>query len=276
MLVLIAEDDATTRQVLEMRVKQLHHDTVLASDGAEAWDRFERSHPDVVITDWAMPHLSGIDLCRKIRAHAHDDYTYVIAVTAMREHRYALEAMRAGLDDYLTKPVDPEELELRLLAAERLKASYAEMRANQRRPAPQSAEPSPAGDEPSPAAGDGRRRVLIADDDPVVRAMFAGLIEADPALQLVGAVENSEQAVELAKKELPDVAILDWIMPGGGDRAATQIHRHSPMTTIIGMSASDEPAASFDMLRAGARDFIQKGTSTDEVSELLQRVGRAG
>ncbi|HVE67964.1 MAG TPA: response regulator [Solirubrobacteraceae bacterium] len=265
MLVLIAEDDAIARQVLEMRVKQLDHDTVLASDGADAWDRFQDVHPDVVITDWSMPHLSGIDLCRKIRAHAGDGYTYVIAVTAKREHRYALEAMRAGLDDYLTKPVDPEELELRLLAAERLKASYAEMRASQRRAAPRSSEPTP----------DGRRRVLVADDDPVVRAMFAGLIEADPTLALVGIVEDAEQAVELAKRELPDVAILDWIMPGGGDRAASQIHQHSPMTAIVGMSASNEPAASFDMLRAGARDFIRKGSTTDEVLQLLQHVGRA-
>jgi DNA-binding response OmpR family regulator len=270
MLVLIADDDATARQMLEARAKQLHHDTVLAADGGEAWDLFQRVHPDVVITDWVMPHLSGIDLCRKIRAHARDDYTYVIAVTVKREHRYALEAMRAGIDDYLAKPVDPQDLELRLLAAE--------MRADQRGPALHGREPSPkptVDDRQSPAPiGDGRRRVLIADDDPVVRATLGGLVEADPELELVGAVEDAEQAVALARKEMPDVALLDWMMPGGGNRAATQIHQHSPITAIIGMSASDEPAASFDMLRAGARDFILKGTASDDVLRALRAVGR--
>ncbi len=141
MLVLIADDDATARQVLKTRVEQLDHETVLASDGTEAWDRFKATHPDVVLTDWTMPYLNGIELCKMIREHAHDDYTYVIAVTVLREHGYALEAMRAGVDDYLTKPVDPNDLELRLLAAERLKASYAAMRAKQGRPRPQTAVP---------------------------------------------------------------------------------------------------------------------------------------
>lgn len=278
MLVLIAEDDATARQVLKMRVEQLDHDTALASDGTEAWDRFRATHPDVVITDWTMPHLSGIELCRMIREHDQDDYTYVIAVTALRQHRYALEAMRAGVDDYLTKPVDPDDLELRLLGAKRLKASYAAMRAGQHRPSPSVPEPKAeddVGDVGTQApAKDDRRRVLIADDDPVARTTYSALVDADPSLTLVGAVEDARQAIELARAETPDIALLDWIMPGGGIRAATQIHQLSPGTVIIGMSASDEPSASFDMLRAGARGFVQKGTSADEVLRTLHEVGR--
>lgn len=275
MLVLIAEDDATARQVLKTRVEQLDHDTAIACDGADAWDRFQSSHPDVVITDWTMPHLSGIELCKKIRDHAHADYTYVIAVTILRQHRYAMEAMRAGFDDYLTKPVDPNDLELRLVAAERLKASHAAIRAKQARPTPQTPVDLPTDDVQSAAtAGDDRRSVLIADDDPVARATFSGLVNGDPSLKLVGTAEDAAQAIALARTELPDIALLDWIMPGGGIRAATQIHQHSPTTSIIGISASDEPSASFDMLRAGARDFIQKGTPTGEILRVLQTIGR--
>jgi len=277
-LVLIAEDDATARQILKIRVEQLDHDTELASDGTEAWDRFNATHPDVVITDWTMPHLNGIELCKRIRKHARDDYTYVIAVTALRQHRYALEAMRAGVDDYLTKPVNPDDLELRLLAAKRLKTSYAAMRANQRQPRPQAAKAQTDhhGDDMHEGAPprDHRRRVLIADDDPVARTTFSALVDADPSLMLVGAVENAQQAVELARAEMPDVALLDWIMPGGGIRAATQIHQLNPATAIIGMSASDEPSASFDMLRAGARSFLQKGTPTAEILRTLHEAGR--
>lgn len=275
MLVLIADDDATARQVLKTRVEQLDHDTTLAGDGTEAWDRFRASHPDVVITDWTMPHLSGIELCKLIREHGGPDYTYVIAVTALREHRYALQAMRAGVDDYLTKPVDADDLELRLLAAERLRASYAAMRSPQASPPQPTPTPqeSPAGEE-VPGAGreEDVRRVLIADDDPVARATFSGLVEADPKLALVGAVEDAAQAVALAREQTPDVALLDWMMPGGGIRAATQIHKQSPATKIIGISVSDEPAASFDFLRAGARDFMPKGTPPDEILRVLHSV----
>ncbi|MDQ6751721.1 MAG: response regulator [Actinomycetota bacterium] len=278
MLVLIADDDATARQVLKTRIEQLDHDTALASDGTEAWDRFKTSHPDVVVTDWTMPYLNGIELCRMIREHDQDEYTYVIAVTALRNHSYALEAMRAGVDDYLTKPVDPNDLELRLLAAKRLKASYATMRTKQTQSGLRAAEPEADHDGPDRREGaertDNRRRVLIADDDPIARATFSALVDADPALMLVGAVEDAKQAVELARAELPDIALLDWIMPGGGIRAATQIHQLSPATSIIGMSASDEPSASFDMLRAGARGFLQKGTPADEILRTLHEIGR--
>jgi len=59
---------------------------------------------------------------------------------------------------------------------------------------------------------DDRRRVLIADDDPVARTTFSALVDADPSLMLVGAVENAQQAVELARTEMPDIALLDWII----------------------------------------------------------------
>ena len=276
MLVLIADDDATARQVLKTRVEQLDHHTVLASDGSQAWYRFKATHPDVVITDWTMPYLSGIELCKRIREHAQEDYTYVIVVTALREHRYALQAMRAGVDDYLTKPVDPKDLELRLLAADRLKSSYAVTRTKQRRPAPQTPEPprDHSQNERDPTAPEAnRRRVLIADDDPVARTTFSALIDADPSLTLVGTAENAQQAVELARTKMPDIALLDWIMPGGGILAATQIRQLNPTTSIIGMSASNEPAAPFDMVRAGARGFLPKGTPADEILRTLHQIG---
>jgi two-component system chemotaxis response regulator CheY len=81
----------------------------------------------VVITDWMMPGMSGIDLCRRIRAEQDRTYTYIVLATSLGKHDEILEGMEAGADDYLTKPLQPFDLEVRLVAAERVTSLHAEL-----------------------------------------------------------------------------------------------------------------------------------------------------
>jgi two-component system cell cycle response regulator len=120
MKILIADDNATSRRIIQMVPRVLGHDCHVAGTGDEAWDMFVSLRPDVVISDWKMPGLTGVELCRRIRAHDDARYTYFIMVTGQGALDQILEGMNAGADDYLVKPLDPDNLKVRLVAATRV------------------------------------------------------------------------------------------------------------------------------------------------------------
>ncbi len=129
MRILIVEDDDVSLRVLARTLEKLGYDTVTATDGAEGWARFNEHHPRVVITDWMMPRVDGLELCRRIRGDAaNDGYTYLIVLTALGGKKNYLEAMNAGADDFLTKPFDADELVTRLRVAERILGMEASLR----------------------------------------------------------------------------------------------------------------------------------------------------
>jgi len=115
-------------------------------------------------------------------------------------------------------------------------------------------------------------RVLIAEDAPAVRRALAALLEAEPSVRLVGAAEDAVEAIELARRELPDVAVIDVKMPGGGGpRAARDILRHSPATTVIALSAYADQTSVLEMLAAGAVDYLLKGTPAQDILSAICR-----
>jgi diguanylate cyclase (GGDEF)-like protein len=117
---LIAEDEAVSRLVLLRSVQRLGHTVVVASDGDAAWKAYKEEPPDVIISDWVMPGIEGIEFCRRVREVEKSSYTYFIFMTALADKSSLLRGMEAGADDYLTKPVDLDDLEARLLAAMRV------------------------------------------------------------------------------------------------------------------------------------------------------------
>ena len=120
MKILLADDDPTSRLIAQLALRGLGHECHTANDGTEAWEAFKLQRPDVVISDWMMPGLSGLELCRGIRADAAGDYTYFIMVTSHGALAEVLEGMGAGADDYLLKPLDPNDLQARLIPAARI------------------------------------------------------------------------------------------------------------------------------------------------------------
>ena len=118
MKVLVADDDAVSLLILCRAVEKSGHEYLAARDGSEAWRLYEDT-PDVdaVISDWMMPEMDGLELCRSIRGQERDGYTYFIFLTALGGRDHLLEGFEAGADDYLTKPLDRAELEVRLISA---------------------------------------------------------------------------------------------------------------------------------------------------------------
>lgn len=120
MNILIADDDPTSRLVLAATLKKLQHQVTVAKDGAEAWAVFENGEVQLLISDMVMPHMDGLELCRRIRLANRPKYTYIMLLTSVGGKSGYLVGMRAGADDFISKPFDEEQLAARLVVAERI------------------------------------------------------------------------------------------------------------------------------------------------------------
>jgi len=128
MNVLIAEDDEASRTILSAQLKKLGYEVLEAEDGVRAWEAYERERPVLVITDWMMPEMTGVELCSRIRAVDRPEYTYLIILTALGNKGAYVEGMGSGADDFIIKPADTAELTVRLRVAERILALQSHMR----------------------------------------------------------------------------------------------------------------------------------------------------
>jgi DNA-binding response OmpR family regulator len=126
MLILVADDDPTSLLIAVTTLRALGHQCITATDGAQAWEIVQTRRPEVVLCDWMMPGMTGLELCRKIRAQP-ARYTFVIMVTALSSHEEICEGMHAGADDYLVKPLNAAQVEIRLIAAARVTSLHRQL-----------------------------------------------------------------------------------------------------------------------------------------------------
>lgn len=124
MRVLVAEDSALMRAMLRDALLMMGHECLVATDGDDAWAQFQTAGADVIISDRLMPGLDGLELCRRVREQPGAAYTYFVFLTALTQKSEILEGMHGGADDYLSKPLDLDELRARLIAAERVTALH--------------------------------------------------------------------------------------------------------------------------------------------------------
>jgi two-component system chemotaxis response regulator CheY len=118
--VVVVDDDPVVRLVLAKAVSSLGHMALAVEDGAGALRLVETRPVDVMVSDWMMPGMNGLELCQKIRAREAIEYVYFMMVTALDDSEHALAGIAAGVDDCLVKPVRPFDLRLRLMVAERV------------------------------------------------------------------------------------------------------------------------------------------------------------
>ena len=120
MRILLAEDDAVVAGTLTAILTAQGHDVDAAANGIDALALWQVSGHRVIVSDWLMPAMDGLELCRRIRARPPGPYTYFMMQTIRTGLGNFLEAMKAGVDDFITKPIIPEELVARLEVAERI------------------------------------------------------------------------------------------------------------------------------------------------------------
>jgi two-component system, cell cycle response regulator len=121
MKVLVAEDHPVTRKMLAIKLGQWGYEVILCADGIEAWRALnEEDSPSLVIMDWMMPGMDGVQVCREIRKLGLQKYVYIILLTAKNRAEDIVLGLEAGADDYIVKPFDPQELRVRVRAGSRV------------------------------------------------------------------------------------------------------------------------------------------------------------
>src|SRR4051812_23197374 len=120
MRILVAEDERITRMTLCRQLQSWGHEVTAAEDGQHAFEKFAGGEFDIVITDWEMPRMSGVELVTRIREAPRPIYTYIIILTSRSDKADVVDGIERGADDFLSKPFDKEELRVRLLAGERI------------------------------------------------------------------------------------------------------------------------------------------------------------
>jgi CheY-like chemotaxis protein len=119
--VLIAEDEAVSRRLLEATLRRWGHDVVVTVDGDAAWAALQRPDaPPIAVLDWMMPGLEGVEICRRVQARGSATPPYLVLLTANSERPNVIAGLEAGADDFMGKPFDPEELRARLVVATRV------------------------------------------------------------------------------------------------------------------------------------------------------------
>jgi len=124
MRILVAEDDAVTRKLLESTLGRLGLDVITAADGNAAWNALEtlkgKDAPELAVLDWMMPGLEGIQILRRLRTTPGFELLYVILLTSRTDKEDVAYGLAAGANDYIAKPFDPSELEARVRVGERM------------------------------------------------------------------------------------------------------------------------------------------------------------
>ena len=121
MKILIAEDEFTTRMLVQVSLENWGYRVESVVDGNQAWDILQRREaPHIAILDWEMPELDGVEVCRMVKEMERENPPYIILLTARDSKKDIVEGFDAGADDYMTKPFDDNELRARVRVAERL------------------------------------------------------------------------------------------------------------------------------------------------------------
>jgi two-component system cell cycle response regulator len=126
--ILIAEDDTVSRVVLRRTLEKFGHEVLAAEDGEKAWELYgENPDVDAIVSDRMMPRLDGLELCRRVREEERHTYTYFVFLTALGDKEHLLAGIEAGADDYLSKPLDRAELQVRLISASRVTSLHRQL-----------------------------------------------------------------------------------------------------------------------------------------------------
>jgi diguanylate cyclase (GGDEF)-like protein len=130
--ILVVDDSAISRKLVEHSLSGQEYEVLFAKNGHEALDLFAKRQPAVVVTDWSMPDISGLELCRRIRQNFLDFHSHIILLTGNSDKEQVVEGLAAGADDYLTKPFHSGELVARIAVGRRIVDLHREIQAKNR------------------------------------------------------------------------------------------------------------------------------------------------
>ncbi|HYK97906.1 MAG TPA: response regulator [Candidatus Acidoferrales bacterium] len=257
--VLVIEDDPNNLDVAQRIIRAAGHEPISATDGASGLETARAERPDVILVDLLLPRVDGWTVTKTLRTEPWAKEIPIIAVSALAMQQDRARAIEAGCDDFVSKPYAPAEL----------RAVLARFLEDGNMPARQSA----LGRRGAKAVAHDLGRILVVDDEPANVELLVRRLEALGAETL--RASNGEDALAIADRELPDLILLDVMMPGidGYDtcRRLKMNDRTAPIPVIFATARdrADDLSKGFEV---GAVDYVTKPI---EPVELAARVRSA-
>jgi DNA-binding NarL/FixJ family response regulator/EAL domain-containing protein (putative c-di-GMP-specific phosphodiesterase class I) len=273
--VLIADDDPEFQSALAAVVDRAPRLELVgvAGDATQAVRLGCRLLPAVAVVDVRMGEGGGVRVASHLARFAPD--VRVLALSAYDDHATVRQMLDAGASGYLLKGTLTREL---VEAIERTAGGDTVLPPGL--PAPRVPSPGKTGELASRWGAGARAepiRVILADDHPEFLDALASIVQREADFELVGKARDTPGAVRLATMYQPDVALVDWRMPGGGGvTAIEQIARVSPHTRVMALSSSQERDVVLQMLRAGASSYVVKSVSGRELVDALRTTAAGG
>ncbi len=278
--ILVVDDEVDGRDLLEAILTEAGYQVELAEGGPAALARATAASPDLILLDLMMPGMSGFEVCERLKREPATGAVPIIVVTALGQVTDKEAALISGADDFVTKPIRPEDLRARVAAMLKVRRIHQELdrtlaylheldaaRHAQRREALASV----VGGASPPVAT--APPVLLVDDEVLSRRLYGDLL-AEHGFRVLAACDGA-QALELARQHPVEAAILDVMMPGvSGLEVLERLHAQDPELPVIMLTAHASSRNAIAALKLGAFDFIVKGLPPDLVVLAVHRAIR--
>jgi DNA-binding response OmpR family regulator len=280
-LILVVDDDPHTRELLEACLTAKGYRVALAEDGWEAIAKAESLIPDLILLDIMMPRLNGYEVCSRLKTGEATSAIPILVISALEQDRDKEQAVQAGADDFLTKPLDRVELLTRVRALLKVRHLTRELDRTlaylQELEAAKQARSSPgmAVLNREPPQETQAPLILIIDDEELICKTYAAFLTAYG--YRVETAGEGREALQRVQDRVPDVILLDIMMPGmSGLDLLPELQRMAPGVPVIIVTAYGSSANAIGALQRGAFDFLIKGFNAEELLHALQRAVEKG
>jgi two-component system cell cycle response regulator len=280
--VLVVDDEAGNRELLEAILTEDGYRVEQADNGVRALAQATAAPPDLILLDLMMPGMNGFEVCQRLKQDPATASVPVIVVTALAQIKDKEAALTSGADDFLTKPVNTEDLRTRVAAMlkvrgirqelDRTLAYLHELHAatHAQRRAALATLVAAAPPAPSPPT---LLPILLVDDEALTRDFYGDLL-SEHGIR-VFAASNGSDALELARQHPLEAVILDIMMPGmSGLEVLERLHVQDPDLPVIMLTAHASSQNAIAALKLGAFDFIVKGLGHELILLAVHRAVR--
>lgn len=267
--ILAVDDDLKALQIIQAALQEAGFDVLTAASGAEALGVVRDAAPDLVLLDLKMPGMSGREMLQEMKSQQETGNTPVVIVTGVDQKGDKEEAVRAGADDFLAKPIEQRELLIRIQALLKVKQLHRDLERTLKclheLEASRYVEGSIQHSTNGPLG-----TILIVEDELLERAIYADLLR-DHGYEVL-TVSTAPRALELLRLKAVDLILVDLVLPGmSGPELINRLKTVSPETPVVVVTAHPSSHYAVTALKLGAFDFIVKGFKNEVMLHAVRR-----